>query len=169
MFPDLANPVQMQVDSKGRLVGGKLEHVPQVGTAASKMNDSLMIFEDTNKDGVADDTRKIFAHVHNPLGFEFWGGGVHRDLGSGSACSSKTPMATIKAGRALSDSAGTWARPTRTMQPTTLVYGPDGGIYWQSGIFLVHNHETPWKQNLNIGGSGMYRFDPSNVCDYATR
>ena len=34
-----------------------------------------MIFEDTNGDGVAD-VRKIFAHVHNPLGFEFWGGGV---------------------------------------------------------------------------------------------
>ena len=24
----------------------------------------------------------------------------------------------------------------------------------------MHNHETPWKQNLNIGESGMYRFDP---------
>ena len=33
MFPDLANPVQMQVDAKRSLVGGKLEHVPQVGTA----------------------------------------------------------------------------------------------------------------------------------------
>ena len=39
------------------------------------MNDSLMIFEDTNKDGVADE-RKIFAHVHNPLGFEFCFHGV---------------------------------------------------------------------------------------------
>ena len=33
MFPDLANPVQLQVDSKGRSVGGKLEHLSQVGTA----------------------------------------------------------------------------------------------------------------------------------------
>ena len=24
----------------------------------------------------------------------------------------------------------------------------------------MHNHETPWNQNLNIGASGMYRFDP---------
>ena len=24
----------------------------------------------------------------------------------------------------------------------------------------MHNHETPWNQNLNLGGSGMYRFDP---------
>ena len=39
------------------------------------MNDALVILEDTDRDGVADE-RKIFAHIHNPLGFEFWGGGV---------------------------------------------------------------------------------------------
>ena len=33
MFPDLANPVQMQVDSQGSAVGRLLEHLSQVGTA----------------------------------------------------------------------------------------------------------------------------------------
>ncbi len=73
-FPDLANPVQLQVDAKGRLWAASWNTYPK-WEPGKKMNDSLMIFEDTDKDGVAD-KRKIFAHVHNPLGFEFWGGGV---------------------------------------------------------------------------------------------
>ncbi len=73
-FPDLANPVQLQVDAKGRLWAASWNTYPK-WEPGKEMNDSLMIFEDTDKDGKAD-TRKIFAHVHNPLGFEFWGGGV---------------------------------------------------------------------------------------------
>jgi hypothetical protein len=41
-----------------------------------------------------------------------------------------------------------------------LIYGPDGGIYWQSGVFMVHNHEHPWGPSLQSTASAMYRFDP---------
>jgi hypothetical protein len=40
-----------------------------------------------------------------------------------------------------------------------LIYGPDGGIYWQSGVFMQHNHEHPWGRRLQTA-SAMYRFDP---------
>ncbi len=156
MFPDLANPVQMQVDAKGRLWAASWNTYPK-WEPLKKMNDSLMIFEDTDNDGVAD-TRKIFAHVHNPLGFEFWGGGVLvtsgpdliflKDTDGDDKADVRYP---ILQGLGTSDT---------HHAANNLVYGPDGGIYWQSGIFLVHNHETPWKQNLNIGASGLYRFDP---------
>lgn len=156
MFPDLANPVQMQVDAKGRLWAASWNTYPK-WEPLKKMNDSLMIFEDTDNDGVAD-KRKIFAHVHNPLGFEFWGGGVIvtsgpdllflKDTDGDDKADVRYP---ILQGLGTSDT---------HHAANNLVYGPDGGIYWQSGIFLVHNHETPWKQNLNIGASGMYRFDP---------
>jgi putative heme-binding domain-containing protein len=156
MFPDLANPVQMQVDSKGRLWVASWNTYPK-WEPLKEMNDSLMIFEDTDKDGVAD-KRKIFAHVHNPLGFEFWGGGVLvtsgpdlwflKDTDGDDKADLRYP---ILQGLGTSDT---------HHAANNLIHGPDGGIYWQSGIFLVHNHETPWKQNLNTGGSGMYRFDP---------
>ena len=155
-FPDLANPVQLQVDAKGRLWAASWNTYPK-WEPGKEMNDSLMIFEDTNNDGKAD-TRKIFAHVHNPLGFEFWGGGVIvtsgpdllflKDTDGDDQADVRYP---ILQGLGTADT---------HHAANNLVYGPDGGIYWQSGIFLVHNHETPWKQNLNIGGSGMYRFDP---------
>ena len=156
MFPDLANPVQMQVDSKGRLWAASWNTYPK-WEPLKEMKDSLMIFEDTDRDGVAD-KRKIFAHVHNPLGFEFWGGGVVvtsgpdllflKDTDGDDKADVRYP---ILQGLGTSDT---------HHAANNLIYGPDGGIYWQSGIFLVHNHETPWKQNLNIGASGMYRFDP---------
>ncbi|MCA9137650.1 MAG: c-type cytochrome, partial [Planctomycetales bacterium] len=156
MFPDLANPVQMQVDAKGRLWAASWNTYPK-WEPLKKMNDSLMIFEDTDHDGVAD-TRKIFANVHNPLGFEFWGGGVLvtsgpdllflKDTDGDDKADVRYP---ILQGLGTSDT---------HHAANNLVYGPDGGIYWQSGIFLVHNHETPWGQNLNVKGSGMYRFDP---------
>jgi len=156
MFEDFANPVQLQVDGKGRLWAACWNTYPK-WEPLKEMNDALVILEDDDRDGVAD-RRKIFAHVHNPLGFEFWGGGV--------VVTSGPDLLFLK------DTDGDDVADVRTIllqglgtsdthhAANNLVYGPDGGIYWQSGIFLVHNHETPWKQNLNIGQSGMYRFDP---------
>lgn len=156
MFPDMANPVQMQVDSKGRLWAACWNTYPK-WEPLKEMNDSLMIFEDTDRDGVAD-RRKIFAHVHNPLGFEFWGGGVVVTSGPDLLFLKDTDgddRADVR--YPLLQGLGT---ADTHHAANNLIYGPDGGIYWQSGIFLVHNHETPWQQNLNIGASGMYRFDP---------
>ena len=155
-FPDLANPVQMQVDTKGRLWVASWNTYPK-WEPGKEMNDKLMIFEDTDKDGKAD-TRKIFAHVHNPLGFEFWGGGVIVTSGP-DLLFLKDTDGDDKADVRYPILQGLGTADTHHAA-NNLVMGPDGGIYWQSGIFLVHNHETPWNQNLNIGGSGMYRFDP---------
>ena len=155
-FPDLANPVQLQVDAKGRLWAASWNTYPK-WEPGKEMNDSLMIFEDTDRDGVAD-KRKIFAHVHNPLGFEFWGGGVIVTSGP-DLLFLKDTDGDDKADVRFPLLQGLGTADTHHAA-NNLIMGPDGGIYWQSGIFLVHNHETPWKQNLNIGASGMYRFNP---------
>ncbi|TWT87832.1 PVC-type heme-binding CxxCH protein [Neorhodopirellula pilleata] len=155
-FPDLANPVQMQVDAKGRLWVASWNTYPK-WEPGKEMNDSLMILEDTDNDGKAD-TRKIFAHVHNPLGFEFWGGGVIVTSGP-DLLFLKDTDGDDKADMRYPILQGLGTEDTHHAA-NNLIMGPDGGIYWQSGIFLVHNHETPWKSNLAIGASGMYRFDP---------
>ncbi|MCP4891033.1 MAG: c-type cytochrome, partial [Planctomycetaceae bacterium] len=90
--------------------------------------------------------------------FEFWGGGVVvtsgpdllflKDTDGDDKADVRYP---ILQGLGTSDT---------HHAANNLIMGPDGGIYWQSGIFLVHNHETPWQKVLNAGGSGMYRFDP---------
>ncbi len=156
MFPGMANPVQMQVDAKGRLWAACWNTYPK-WEPLQDMNDGLWIFEDTDRDGKAD-TAKIFAHVHNPLGFEFWGGGVIVTSGP-DLLFLKDTDGDDKADERSILLQGLGTEDTHHAA-NNLIYGPDGGIYWQSGIFLVHNHETPWKPNLNIGASGMYRFDP---------
>ena len=70
----MINPVQMQVDAKGRLWAACWSTYPK-WEPLQEMTDSILILPDDDGDGKAD--RPIeFAKVHNPLGFEFWNGGV---------------------------------------------------------------------------------------------
>ena len=156
MFPALANPVQLQVDAKGRLWAACWSTYPK-WEPLKEMTDSLLILPDENRDGVADKAIE-FAKVHNPLGFAFWGGGV--------IVASQPDILFLK------DTNGDDKADVRIVlfQATgsadthhaanNFIIGPDGGLYWQSGIFLQHNYEHPWGPSLNSTASGMYRFDP---------
>ena len=64
----------MQVDTKGRLWAAVWPTYP-MWEPMQPMNDALVIMPDDNNDGKADRIIE-FAKVHNPVGFEFWNGGV---------------------------------------------------------------------------------------------
>lgn len=156
MFPELVNPVQMQVDGKGRLWVAAWATYPK-WEPLKEMDDALLILHDDDKDGVADRCVE-FAKVHNPLGFEFWNGGV--------IVTSQPDILFLKDtdGDDVADVRyvlfqGTGSSDTHHAA-NNLIMGPDGGIYWQSGVFLQHNHEHPWGPSLEAGASAMYRFDP---------
>jgi len=156
MFPNIANPVQMQVDTKGRLWAACWNTYPK-WEPLKEMTDCLLIFPDDNKDGVAD--RAIeFAKVHNPLGFEFWAGGVIVTSGP-DLLFLKDTDGDDKADLRVILLQGLGTSDTHH-GPNNLTLGPDGGFYWQSGIFLQHNFEHPWNASLNSTAGGMYRFDP---------
>ena len=159
--PDLANPVQMQVDGRGRLWVASWNTYPK-WEPFTEMKDSLIIFEDNDRDGVAD-KHKIFARVHSPTGFEFWNGGVLVVSGPDLLFLKDTDGDDIADVRTVM-LPGVGTADTHH-SANNLIYGPDGGIYWQSGIFQLNNLETPWKKNLWTGASGLYRFDPrrSNI------
>ncbi|MEX1048561.1 MAG: PVC-type heme-binding CxxCH protein [Akkermansiaceae bacterium] len=156
MFPALANPVQMQVDTKGRLWAACWATYPK-WEPLKEMNDSLLILPDENRDGVADKAIE-FAKVHNPLGFAFWGGGV--------IVTSQPDILFLKDtdGDDVADLRIVLFQATGSADThhaaNNFIIGPDGGLYWQSGIFLQHNYEHPWGPALNSTASGMYRFDP---------
>ena len=156
MFPELVNPVQMQVDGKGRLWVAAWNTYPK-WEPLKEMNDRLLILPDENGDGVADKAI-TFAKVHNPLGFEFWNGGVLVTRGPDLLFLRDTD------GDDVADVEIVYAQGLGTSDThhaaNNLIYGPDGAIYWQSGIFLHNNIEHPWGPSLSTGESGMYRFDP---------
>jgi putative membrane-bound dehydrogenase-like protein len=155
-FPQLANPVQMQFDGKGRLWVAVWPTYPN-WEPLKPMTDALLIMHDDNNDGRADRVTE-FAKVQNPLGFEFWNGGV--------IVTSAPEILFLK------DTDGDDVADVRVVMlqgvdssdthhgANNLIYGPDGGIYWQSGVFMVHNHEHPWGPSLQSSASAMYRFDP---------
>ena len=155
-FPQLANPVQMQFDSKGRLWVAVWPTYPK-WEPGKPMNDAILIFHDDDGDGVADRVTE-FAKVQNPLGFEFWNGGV--------IVTRQSELLFLK------DTDGDDKADVQTILlqgldsadshhgANNLIYGPDGGLYWQSGVFMQHNYEHPWGPSLQATASAMYRFDP---------
>jgi putative membrane-bound dehydrogenase-like protein len=156
MFPELVNPVQLGVDTRGRLWAATWATYPK-WEPTEEMDDRLLILPDENRDGVAD-TAITFAYVHNPTGFEFWNGGV--------IVASVPDFLFLKDtdGDDVADVririAGGFGSADTHHSANNFVYGPDGFLYYQRGIFNVSNVETPWSANQESGTSGMYRFNP---------
>lgn len=157
MFPELVNPVQMDVDTKGRLWVAAWQTYPK-WQPDLEMQDRLLILPDEDRDGVADKAI-TFAYVHNPTAFTFWNGGV--------------VVASVPNFLFLKDTDGDDKADVREILFSGLDsadthhsangfdYGPDGYIYYQRGIFNVSNVETPWGPAvLSVSKSGMYRFNP---------
>jgi len=156
MFPQVVNPVQLGVDTKGRLWVAAWPTYPKWRPKGT-MDDALLILPDEDRDGVAD--RVItFAKVHNPTGFEFWNGGVLVASAPDILFLKDTDgddVADVRE-RVLGgiDSADTHHTANN------FVYGPCGFLYYQRGVFHVSNVETPWRKNQQSGRSAMYRFNP---------
>ena len=121
------------------------------------MEDRLLILPDEDRDGRADEAI-TFAYVHNPTGFEFWNGGV--------IVASVPDLLFLKDtdGDDVADVhirvLGALGSADTHHSANNFVYGPDGFIYYQRGIFNVSNVETPWRSNQESNVSGMYRFNP---------
>jgi putative membrane-bound dehydrogenase-like protein len=75
-FPELAKPVQLNFDNRGRLWVACMPTYPQWKPGDPPPNDKLLIFEDTDGDGRADRCKAFYDKLHCPTGFEFWNGGV---------------------------------------------------------------------------------------------
>ena len=76
-FPDLKNPVQIAFDNKGRLWVATMESYPHYKIGDPLPKDKLLIFEDTDNDGVADQQTVFADDLHIPIGFEISHDGVY--------------------------------------------------------------------------------------------
>jgi len=155
-FPELVNPVQIQVDGHGNLWVAAWGTYPK-WEPLQERNDRILTLHDDDGDGVADRC-VTFAVIDNPLAFEFWNGGVIvsaqpdifflRDTTGDGVADEKFVLLQ-----------GICSADTHHAA-NNFRLGPDGAVYWQSGIFLHNAHEHPWGPPLSTGASGMYRFDP---------
>jgi len=156
-WPDLAKPVQMAFDTKGRLWVAVWPSYPH-WNPKQPMSDKLLILEDTNHDGKADKMTVFADHLRNPTGFEFWGGGV---------LLAQVPDIVFLKDTNGDDKADTMERVISGMDSAdthhssnSFVLDAGGAVYFQEGTFHQTQVETPWGPVQRCSNAGVYRFEP---------
>ncbi len=156
-FPDLANPVQLSFDNKGRLWVGVMPTYPHYKPGDSKPDDKLIILEDTDNDGKADKQTTFVDNLHLTVGFELAPEGVYVSQG--------TNLVLIK------DNDGDDKADTTEIilsgfddhdthhTAGAFTADPSGAIYMGEGVFLHTNVETAYGPVRATNG-GFYRYSP---------
>ncbi len=155
-FPGVVNPVALQVDTRGRVWVASWGDYPK-WHPGQPVNDRITILSDEDGDGAADKAT-TFAEVSQLTGFEFWNGGVIAASAPDVFFLKDTDgddVADVK----IHLFGGLGADDTHHAI-NNLVLGPDGYIYYQRGIFILENVETPWRVSEESGSTGVYRFNP---------
>ena len=156
-FPDLAKPMQMSFDNKGRLWIAAMPSYPHYKPGDPKPNDKILILEDTNGDGKAD-KQTIFAdHLHLPLGFEIAKEGVYVSQGPNLKLFTDT-NGDDKADKSVILMSGYDDHDTHHNSHAFCV-DPSGAIYSGEGVFLHTNVETSYGPVRATNG-GFYRYAP---------
>ncbi len=159
-FPNLANPVQLSFDNKGRLWVAVMPSYPHFRPGDNQPDDKILIYEDTNNDGKADKEIVFADNLHLPIGIEFAPEGVYvaqephlvllRDTnGDDKADSSEVVLTGF-------DSHDTHHAVS------AFCADPSGSFMLAEGVFLHSNVETPYGPVRGVDG-GFYRFSPQRT------
>lgn len=158
-FPELANPMKIQFDSKGRLWVATMPSYPHWSPGNGRPNDRIIILEDTDNDGKAD-KQTIFADsLHLPISFEFAPQGVYVSQSKNMILLKDTDGDDRADERELilsgfDDHDTHHAHSVYTMDPS-------GAFYMAEGVFLHTNVETSYGPVRATNG-GFYRYAPQN-------
>lgn len=157
MFPELANPVQMAFDTKGRLFVAAWPSYPH-WKPKDEMNDKLLILEDTNNDGKADKLKVFADKLHNPTGFEFWNGGVLVAQAPNLMYLKDTNGDDVADIRQIVMTGVDTADTHHTIN--SFVIDPGGSLYMQEGTFHHSQVESPWRAPERTANGAVFRFEP---------
>lgn len=156
-FPNLANPMQMSFDNKGRLWVAVMPTYPHYRPGDALPDDKLIIYEDTNGDGKADKETVFADKLHLPIGFEFAPEGVYvsqepnivllRDANGDDRADS---LEIVLGGFDTHDTHHAISAYTAD---------PSGAFFMCEGVFLHSNVETPYGPVRCVDG-GFFRYSP---------
>ena len=156
MFPELACPIQMRWDSRGRLWVSCSTTYPHV-YPGQEANDKLLILEDTDQDGRADQCEVFADDLHIPLSFELAHGGVYV---------SEEPYLswigdTDDDGKRINE-CGCWLGLCEDSHHALhdMVWTPDGDLMFRESIFHHSQVETPYGP-VRVDNSSWFLFRPS--------
>ncbi len=156
-FPNLANPMQLSFDDKGRLWVAVMPIYPHYRPGDALPDDKLLIYEDTNGDGKADKETIFADKLHLPIGFEFAPEGVYL---------SQEPNLVLLRDTNGDDKADSTeiilgGFDTHDTHHAISAYtaDPSGAFMLCEGVFLHSNVETPYGPVRCVDG-GFFRYSP---------
>ncbi|MEM7199711.1 MAG: PVC-type heme-binding CxxCH protein [Planctomycetota bacterium] len=157
-FPELANPVQLNFDDRGRLWVACMPTYPMWRPGDPRPSDRLLILEDRDGDGRADHQSVFYDQLHCPTGFEFWRDGVLvldqprllflRDTDGDDRADEVVRLLDGFATDDTHHAAGAWE------------WSHGGLLHMLEGISMSTTVETPWGPFRNRDTPGSYVFDP---------
>ena len=160
-FPELANPVQLAFDSKGRLWVATMPSYPQWQPGEPKPADKLVILEDTDGDGKADTSTIFYDKLNCPTGFQLFAGGVlvmdqprMLWLADTDGDDKADQVVHLLDGFATEDTHHTCG---------AFEMSPGGLLHMLEGVAMSTAIETPWGPFRNFGSSGAYVLDPRSL------
>jgi glucose/arabinose dehydrogenase/mono/diheme cytochrome c family protein len=156
-FKDLANPVQMSFDNKGRLWVGVMPSYPHYRAGDAKPNDKLIILEDTDGDNKADKQTTFADGLHLTIGFEFAPEGVYVSQGEHLILLRDTDGDDKADSREIILS-GFDDHDTHHAI-SAFCADPSGAIFMGEGVFLHSNIETAYGVVRGTNG-GFFRYNP---------
>ena len=155
-FPDIAKPLAMTFDTRGRLWVLTSPTYPHVLPGVPP-HDKLVILEDVNQDGRADKLTVFADGLYIPTGFE---------LGDGGAYVAQQPNLVF-----LRDTNGDDEADERRLllhgfgtedshhSIHAFTWGPGGDLYFQEGTFHHSQVETPYG-TVRLEEAGVFRYVP---------
>ena len=156
-FPELVNPVQVAVDTKGRLWVAAWPGYPH-WKPKTEMNDKLLILPDEDRDGRADRCIVFADGLTNPTGFEFYNGGVFV---------AQAPDLLFLQDTDGDDRADVRIRVLHGLDSAdthhtanSFVLDAGGALYFQEGTFHHTQVETPHGPNVRSANGAVYRYEP---------
>ncbi|MDB6073506.1 MAG: putative rane-bound dehydrogenase, partial [Verrucomicrobiaceae bacterium] len=155
-FPDLGNAVSMAFDARGCLWVSTFQSYPQ-WKPGGEMNDKVIILEDNDHDGKADEQITFAEGLHMPISFQFYNGGIllsHQRELLFLKDTNNDDKADIRE-QVLDgfDSADSHH------VINSFTYGPGGDLYFQEGTFQHSQVETPYGP-VRCVDAGTYRYEP---------
>lgn len=156
-FPNLANPVQLSFDNKGRLWIATMPTYPHYRAGDSKPNDKLLILEDTDNDGKADKETVFAEGLHLPTGFEISHDGVYVAQGN-HLIRLKDTDGDDKADVREVVLSGFDDHDTHHVI-SAFCADPSGAIFMGEGTFLHSHVETAYGPVRSSNG-GFFRYSP---------